>query len=74
MIAGATSTILFLATLRRKALRVRELVELHFNPVHGWPKDPSVMTEEDVSMLTGGKRTWNLSYAYLNKLPVRACM
>eukprot|EP01046_Picozoa_sp_COSAG06_P107505 COSAG06_NODE_53845_length_297_cov_3.212121_1_plen_24_part_10 len=24
------------------------------------------MTEEEVSMLTGGKRTWKLDYAYLN--------
>jgi hypothetical protein len=61
--------LLFITSFRRKALRVRTLVELHFDPVHGWPKDPSVMTEEEVSMLTGGKRTWKLDYAYLNKLP-----
>jgi hypothetical protein len=66
---GALSMLLFITSFRRKALRVRTLVELHFDPVHGWPKDPSVMTEEEVSMLTGGKRTWKLDYAYLNKLP-----
>ncbi len=56
-------------TFRRKALRLRDLVETHFHPQHGWPKDPDVLNEEDVVLLTGGKRSWKLEYAFLQKLP-----
>ena len=45
------------------------MVELHFDPAIGWPKDPSVLTEEDVRLLTGGKRSWKLKYTDLHKLP-----
>ena len=86
---AAVSTVLFLLHFRHSALRLRELVEEHFDPVHGarnpfsspglcslrsvicagWPKDPSTLNEEDVRLLTGGKRSWVLDYAFLNKLP-----
>lgn len=69
MLIGLVSTFLFLSQFRVKALRLRVLVEEHFDPVTGWPKDPGVLNEEDVRLLTGGKRSWTLDYAYLNKLP-----
>jgi len=37
MCIGAVSTVLFLLHFRRSALRLRELVEEHFDPVHGAP-------------------------------------
>ena len=68
-VIGAVSTALFMVGFRRKAKRLQELVEAHFDPVLGWPKDPTVLLEEDVRLLTGGKRSWQLDYAYLNRLP-----
>ena len=67
---GAVSTFLFMTNFRRKALQLRELVEEHFDPIHGWPKDPTVLTEDEVSLLTGGARSWTLDYAFLNSVPV----
>jgi len=37
MFIGALSTALFLLHFRRSALRLRDLVEEHFDPVHGAP-------------------------------------
>ena len=56
-------------TFRQRAMRLRNLVETHFDPAHGWPKDPDVLNEEDVFLITGGKRSWKLEYAFLQKLP-----
>ena len=69
MLVGSISTVLFLAQFRAKAMRLLALVEEHFDPLTGWPKDPHVLQEEDVRLITGGKTTWVLDYAYLNKLP-----
>eukprot|EP01046_Picozoa_sp_COSAG06_P003035 COSAG06_NODE_113_length_23458_cov_74.739715_14_plen_919_part_00 len=63
------STALFMLAFRRKAQRLQALVDEHFDPVNGWPKDPAVLHEEDVRLLTGGKRSWELDYVYLNRLP-----
>ena len=69
LVIGSISTYLFLSTFRYKAKRIHELVARHFDVVDGWPKDPDVLAEEDVLLLTGGKRSWMLDFAYLNKLP-----
>jgi hypothetical protein len=68
-VIGLVSTILFLAQFRRKALRLSELVERYYDTETGWPKDADTLAEEDVRLLTGGKRTWFLNFSYLNKLP-----
>ena len=69
MTIALVSTFLFVTQFRVKALRLRVLVEDHFDPVTGWPKDPDVLNEADVQLLAGGKRSWILNYSFLNKLP-----
>ena len=69
MTIALVSTFLFVTQFRVKALRLRVLVEDHFDPVTGWPKDPDILTEADVQLLAGGKRSWILNYSFLNKLP-----
>lgn len=66
---GGLSIASFMLAFRRKAKRLQALVEEHFDPAKGWPKDPTVLHEEDVRLLTGGKRSWQLDYVYLEKLP-----
>ena len=66
---GGLSIASFMLAFRRKAKRLKALVEEHFDPTKGWPKDPTVLHEEDVRLLTGGKRSWQLDYVYLEKLP-----
>lgn len=53
----------YLRTFKKKATHLRELVEQHFDPVNGWPKDPSVLNMRDVGLLTGGQHSWNLECA-----------
>lgn len=60
---------LFVTQFRLKAIRLRELVEEHFDPITGWPKSLEVLNETDIQLLNGGKRSGTLNYAYLNKLP-----
>lgn len=69
MVVGAVSTMLYMYHFRHKAMKVAVLVEKHFDPVNGWPKDPTVLQEDDVRLLTGGRRSWKLDYNYMNKLP-----
>eukprot|EP01047_Picozoa_sp_COSAG01_P055061 COSAG01_NODE_6088_length_3860_cov_7.538421_4_plen_466_part_00 len=69
MLTGLVSTALFLTSFREQALQLHALVEKHFDGMTGWPKDPRVLSEDDVRLLTGGKTTWLLDYAYLSKLP-----
>ena len=50
-------------------MRLRDLVETHFDPAHGWPKDPDVLNEEDVRLINSGKCSWKLEYEFFQKLP-----
>ena len=44
-------------------------METHFDVQNGYPKDPTVLSENDVALLTGGQQTWTLDYKFLDKLP-----
>jgi hypothetical protein len=69
ILIAAVSNALYLINFKRQAQRIHELVDHHFDPEHGWPKDPNVLSEADVRLLNGGKRSWNLKYTFLQKLP-----
>eukprot|EP01043_Picozoa_sp_COSAG02_P020042 COSAG02_NODE_979_length_15497_cov_5.029549_7_plen_1218_part_00 len=64
---GALSAGLFLKKFRREQARIHHLVEIHFDVATGWPADCStVLAQDDVLLLTGGRRSWSLDYGNLD--------
>lgn len=69
ILIATVSNALYLINFKQQAQRIQHLVDHHFDPQHGWPKDPDVLSETEVRLLNGGKRSWNLKYTFLQKLP-----
>jgi hypothetical protein len=71
LVSAALSTFLFLRRFRAQGIRLRELVDEHFDPESGWPCDrATIPLASDRELLGGTETTDTLPYDHMTKLPM----